>query len=108
MISMKPDFANAHFSIRDKIDPDSNITEESDQHSKKQPSLKTSTNEGTMISIRPVSANANFSIRDKIDPDSTVTEESDLHGKKQPSPKTSTDKGRMISIRPSHRTQLHP
>jgi hypothetical protein len=34
MISIKPVLTNAHFSIRDNLDPDSNLTEEIDLHSK--------------------------------------------------------------------------
>jgi hypothetical protein len=70
---------NASFSIRDNIDPDSNITEESDLHWAKILSHMTSTNEGRVISIKPVPMNASFSSRDNIDPDSNITEESDLH-----------------------------
>jgi hypothetical protein len=69
---------NPFFSIRDNLDPDSNITEESDPQPPKQFSPKTSTDEGTMISTKQVSTNANSAIRDNLDPDSNLTEESDL------------------------------
>jgi hypothetical protein len=52
MISINPVPANAHFSIRDNIDPDSNVTEESDMHQEKHPSPTTSTDEGRMISTK--------------------------------------------------------
>jgi hypothetical protein len=41
MISTNPIVANVHTSIRDNLDPDSNLTEESYLHSEKQPSPKT-------------------------------------------------------------------
>jgi hypothetical protein len=66
------------FSIRDNLDPDSNVIEESDPHKEKQGSPKNSADEGTMISIKPVRANARSSIRNNFDPDSNRTEESDL------------------------------
>jgi hypothetical protein len=78
MISIKPVRKNANASIRDNLDLDSNVTEESDPHSMKHFSPKTSTDEGRMISIKPVLTNANPSIRDNLDSDSNVTEESDL------------------------------
>jgi hypothetical protein len=36
MISTKPVSANAHFSIHDNLDPDSNVTDESDLQQAKQ------------------------------------------------------------------------
>jgi hypothetical protein len=50
----KPVALNAHFSIRDNIEPDSNVIEESDLHSEKQLSPKTSTGERRMTSSKPV------------------------------------------------------
>jgi hypothetical protein len=79
MISNKSVSLNANISIRDNLDPDSNVTEESDLHLLKHLSYKISTDEGRMISNKPVPLNANISIRDNLDPDSNVTEESDLH-----------------------------
>jgi hypothetical protein len=49
MISIKPVPANAHPSIRDNFDPDSNRTDESDLHPEKQLALKISTDAGIMI-----------------------------------------------------------
>jgi hypothetical protein len=49
---------NADHPIRDNLDPDSNVTEESDLQSQKHPSPKTLTDAGRMISIKPVSKNA--------------------------------------------------
>jgi hypothetical protein len=60
MISTKQVFWNAHFSIRDNLDSDSNVTEESDLHSEKQHSPKTSTDVGRMISTKQVFWNARF------------------------------------------------
>jgi hypothetical protein len=54
MILIKPVRKNAHFSIRDNLDPDSNVTDENDSHQEKHSSPKTSTDEGTMISIKPI------------------------------------------------------
>jgi hypothetical protein len=45
---------NASISIRDNLDPDSNVTEESDLHPEKHLSPKTSTDEGRMMSTKPV------------------------------------------------------
>jgi hypothetical protein len=56
------------------LDLDSNATEESDLQSAKQPSPKTSIDEGRMILIKPVSLNACPSIVDNLDPDSNVIE----------------------------------
>jgi hypothetical protein len=78
MISIKPVSKNVHPSIRDTLDHDSNVTEESDLHPEKHFPPKTSIDEGRMISTKPVAKNAFFSIRDNLDPDSNVTEESDL------------------------------
>jgi hypothetical protein len=82
------------------LDPDSNITEESDSHSEKHSSPMTSTDEGIMISIKPVPRNASFSIRANLDPHSNVTEESDLQSQKHFQPKTAIDAGRIISTKP--------
>jgi hypothetical protein len=79
MISTKPLPSNAHLSIRDNLDPNSNVIEESDSHKETHPTPKNSTNTGKMISIKPVSENANASIRDNLEPDSNVIEESDPH-----------------------------
>jgi hypothetical protein len=84
---------NACVSIRDNLDPDSNITEESDLQSEKHHPPKISTDEGIMISIKTVPENAALSIRDNLDPDSNVTEESDLQLEKHDSPKNVTELG---------------
>jgi hypothetical protein len=54
------------------------IFEESDLHSVKHFSPKTSTDAGRMISTKPVLRNADSSFRDNFGPDLNVTEESDL------------------------------
>jgi hypothetical protein len=87
---------NAFFSTRDNLDPNSNLTKQSDLHSEKHCSPKTSTDAGRIMSIKPVPRNASFSTREILDPDSNLTEESNLHQEKHDSPKTSTDEGRMI------------
>jgi hypothetical protein len=76
MISTKRVPQKASFSIRDNLDPDLNVTDESDPHLEKQLSPNTSTDEGRTILIQPVLQNASFSIRDTLDPDSNVTRES--------------------------------
>jgi hypothetical protein len=91
---------NAFFSICDKLDPDSNRSEDNDLKSEKHFSPKTSTDAGTIVSIKPVQENAHFSIRDNLDPDPNVTEESDLQEEKRHSPKTSTDAGTITSTKP--------
>jgi hypothetical protein len=69
--------ANVCSSIRDNLDPDSNITEVSNPHRIKQFLPKTSTDEGITILINPVLPNAWVSIRDNLDPDSNITDLSD-------------------------------
>jgi hypothetical protein len=78
MISTKPVIENTARAIRDNLDPDSNVIEESDLHSRKKHSINTSTD------ARPP-------VRDNLDPDSNGTEESDLSSEKQPAPKNTTE-----------------
>jgi hypothetical protein len=85
MISTKPVPSNAHISIRDNFDLDSNIIEESDSCPEKHFTLKTSIDPGTVISTKPVPRNAFRSIRDNFDPDSNITHKSSSHPKAQPS-----------------------
>jgi hypothetical protein len=66
---------NAPVSIRDNLDPASNVTEESFEHSAKQLSPKTSTDAGIAIETSPVALNASLSSRDNLDPVSNVNEE---------------------------------
>jgi hypothetical protein len=82
-ISSNPVWQNACSSIRDNFDPDSNVSEVSDPHRRKQHSPMNSTDAGITISSNPVSENARFSIRDNFDPDSNVSEVSDPHRRKQ-------------------------
>jgi hypothetical protein len=56
MISIKPVSSNAFSSVRDNLDPDSNLTEESDLHLEKYPQPKISTDAGILISIKPLSS----------------------------------------------------
>jgi hypothetical protein len=79
MISITPLQLNASFSIRDNLDPDSNVTEESDRHSEKHLSPNTSIDEGRMISTKPVLWKSSPIIVDNLDSDSNVIEESDRH-----------------------------
>jgi hypothetical protein len=79
MISINPVKLNAAFSVRDNLDPEANVIEESNLHKEKHASPKTSTDAGRMISTKSFRKNAYFSIRDNFNSDSNVTEESDLH-----------------------------
>jgi hypothetical protein len=79
--------------IRDNLDPDSNVIEESDLHSEKHISPKTSTDAGRMISTKPVLENARDAIRDNFEMDSNPTEESDSYKEKHSSLKNSTQTG---------------
>jgi hypothetical protein len=99
MILIKPVSWNASFSIRDNLDSDRNLTEESDLQPEKHFSPKTSTDEGRMISIKPVPLNASFSIRDNLDLHSNVTEESEPQSEKQDSPKTAIEIGTVKNRR---------
>jgi hypothetical protein len=99
MISIKAVSKNAHSAIRDNIDFDSNGTEESDPHSEKQSSSKTSTDAGRMISTKTISKNAHSAIRDNLDLDSNVNEESNLQLEKHASHKTSTDAAMVANLR---------
>jgi hypothetical protein len=58
MISTKPVPLNAHSLIRDNLDPDSNDSDVSDPHRRKQFSPKTSTDAGIMIPTKPLSLSA--------------------------------------------------
>jgi hypothetical protein len=60
MIPTKPVPQIAAYAIPDNLDPDSNITEESDLHKEKHSSPNISTDEGRKISTKPVSWNAFF------------------------------------------------
>jgi hypothetical protein len=66
IISTKPVSENALNSIRDNLEHDSNLTEESDLHSTKHSSLKNSTFEGIIIRIKSVLQNVRFPIRDNF------------------------------------------
>jgi hypothetical protein len=88
---------NAPHSIRDNLDPDLNVTEESRPHSEKHRIPKSSTDAGRRMSTKPVKLNASSSIRDNLDPDSNATEESDLHSAKHLSLNTSTDEGTVTN-----------
>jgi hypothetical protein len=96
----QPAIQKAHPPVRDNLDPDSNITEESDLHRLEQFQPKTSTDAGRTISTKPVSLNAHPSIRDNLDSDSNVTEKSDLQSEKQSSRKTSTNAGIITNFKP--------
>jgi hypothetical protein len=91
---------NTPNSICENLDPDPNISDESDVNRESYFSPKTSADVGRMISIKPVPKNAISSIRDNLDPHSSAIKESDLHSEKHSSLKTSTDAGIMSSIVP--------
>jgi hypothetical protein len=59
-ISTKPVRLNAPTSIRENLDPDSNVPEESDLHTEKHYSPKTSTDAGIIISTKAVPRNAHI------------------------------------------------
>jgi hypothetical protein len=106
MISTKPVPLNASDSIRDTLNPDSNVTDESDPHSKRKSShSRIQPVEEKFFSNKQVLLNARFSIRDTLEPDSNETEESypQSRKKKKPSPKNSTNAGRIISNKPFSR-----
>jgi hypothetical protein len=84
---------NAHDSIRDNLDFESKIIEESDSHSEKHFALKISTDPGTVISTKSFPRNAFQSIRDNCDPDSDITDKSDPHKKKYSKSKNTTELG---------------
>jgi hypothetical protein len=74
MISTIPVPLNILSSIRDNLDPASNVTEESDLNFEKHLLSKTSIDGGRKISTKPVPNNSNSSIYDNLDPDSRVTQ----------------------------------
>jgi hypothetical protein len=78
MISIKPVPQNASISIRDNLELDSNVIEESDLQFEKHRPPKNSTDSGIMISIKPVPENASASTRDNLELHSNRIEESDL------------------------------
>jgi hypothetical protein len=67
MISTRPLLKIVHPSIRDNFDLDSNATEESDPHSEKHHSPKTSIHLERLILAKPVSPNAPDSLYDNLD-----------------------------------------
>jgi hypothetical protein len=67
MISIKRVPLNTSFSICDNIDPDSNVTEESDAHKEKQFQPKNLTELGTLTNATPVFRNASESILSNSD-----------------------------------------
>jgi hypothetical protein len=70
----------ADFSIRESLQPDSNVTLESTVHSMKQPAQRSSTDDGMQIDESDEQdENAHFSIRESLQPDSNVTLESAVH-----------------------------
>jgi hypothetical protein len=71
--------ANVCSSIRDQLNPDSNVSEVSDSHRIKHLSPMTSMDEGITISMNTSRYNAPNSIRDNLDPDSNVSEIGDVH-----------------------------
>jgi hypothetical protein len=63
--------------IRDNLERDSNITEESDLQQEKQFILKTSTNAGIVINLRPLFMNAFDAIPSNFDTFSITTDSMD-------------------------------
>jgi hypothetical protein len=65
-ISSNPVSLNAYFSNRDNFESDSNVSDVSDPHLRKQPSPMNSTDRGITILSNPVSLDASFSSRDNL------------------------------------------
>jgi hypothetical protein len=65
--------------IRDNLDLDSEVTEESDMQRQKHAIPKTSTDAGILSSSKPVAPNVPGSVRDNVNIVSNATEGSDLH-----------------------------
>jgi Arc/MetJ-type ribon-helix-helix transcriptional regulator len=77
-------FENACDSIRESLEPDSNVTLESARHTAKQRSERTSTDDGMQIDESDEQyPNASDSIRENLEPDSNVTLETILFPQKQ-------------------------
>jgi hypothetical protein len=74
MISIKPASLNAQFTISDNLDPDSNVTEESDLHLHKHSVFKTSTDAGIWTNFKPVFENIPLSICFNLEPFSKTTD----------------------------------
>jgi hypothetical protein len=73
-------YRNAYFSIRESLEPDSNVRLESELHCEKQYSQRTSTDDGMQIDDSDEQyQNAYFSLRESLEPDSNVTLESPSH-----------------------------
>jgi hypothetical protein len=71
---------NAYFSIRESLQPHSNLTFESALHPLKQNSQRTTTDDGMQIDESDEQdENAEFSIRESLQPDSNLTLESASH-----------------------------
>jgi hypothetical protein len=70
---------NANRSIRETLQPDSNLTLESALHQRKQPSQRSSTDDGMQIDESDEhNQNAHFSIRETLLSDSKITLETNL------------------------------
>jgi hypothetical protein len=69
---------NARFSIRDNLESNSNLTEESDLHFEKQLSPRTSTESGMVINLTRAFSNAFDSIFSNLDRFSLIIDSTDL------------------------------
>jgi hypothetical protein len=77
-------FQNANLSIRESLEPDSNMTIDRDSHPVKQLSSIVSTGDGIQIADSDAQwENANSPMEESLEPDSNVTVESDSHPMKQ-------------------------
>jgi hypothetical protein len=73
-------FANAEGSMHERLEPDSNVTDERDQHSEKQDSQSFSTEEGMQIDESDEHFEKTIrSMPESLEPDSNVTDERDSH-----------------------------
>jgi hypothetical protein len=94
---------NAHISMRESLQPDSNVTLESAVHLLKQNSQRCSTDDGMQIDESDEQyKNACISICESLQPDSNVTFESALHELKQDSQRCTTDDGMQIDESDEH------
>jgi hypothetical protein len=78
-LSINPVGVTVVLSLCGQLDPDSNVSEVSDPHRRKQDLREIYTDAGITISINPVSPNVHLSIRDNLDPDSNVSDVNDPH-----------------------------
>jgi hypothetical protein len=92
----------AQASIRDSLEPDSNVTSLKALHDPKQPLQRTSTLDGMHMDDNELPLKALTSIRDRLEPGSNVTVDRLKHPLKQPSQRISTPVGMHIDDNELH------